>query len=82
MTEKAVVVPYEVQRELNAQLQREAALKSLRNMKVKQELPNILFEAIEEIKPPSPTKEALMYFLLSLLGGIGLGIFLAFRHIH
>lgn len=38
-----------------------------------------ILEAVKDIKPPTKYREMLVWFALSLLGGIGLGLFLVLR---
>ena len=42
------------------------------------ELYESVLDALESVKPPSKYREVLMYFILGLAGGVGIGILIAY----
>lgn len=45
---------------------------------IKAELPKLIIDTVAEFKPPSRIKEVLLWFLMGLGGGAGIGVLIAF----
>ncbi|MCX8209357.1 MAG: hypothetical protein N3G79_06940 [Sulfolobales archaeon] len=45
---------------------------------VRKEDVELVIQAIEESKPPSRFREALVYFMFGFAGGVGLGVLISF----
>ena len=45
---------------------------------IKEHYHEILLEALEEVKPPSIWRDRILFFIISSLGGLGLGLIIQF----